>query len=273
MKKILIAFDGSHFSEGAFEFARCLNELEPILLLGIFVPQINYANLLSYANSASGPTMIPLMEDEDSWAVHQNMERFENLCRKNNIEHRVHKDFFDFALPELKRETRFADLLILGSEKFYKNIGSGEHNEYLNEALHVAECPVLVVPEKFDFPESNILAYDGTESSVHAIKQFAYLFPELCDNKTLLIFAEKEDKSFPKKVYIEELAARHFTDLTLVKLDINPKKYFASWLGEKKSAILVTGAFGRSSVSRLFKRSFVAEVITDHRLPVFITHR
>src|SRR5215204_3098641 len=121
MKKILLALDGSHFSEGAFEFARALNEMQPILLLGIFIPQVDYANLWSYANSASGPMLIPLMEDEDSDAVQKSVERFEKLCQRNNIHYRVHKDFFDFALPELKKETRFADLVILSGESFYKN--------------------------------------------------------------------------------------------------------------------------------------------------------
>ena len=76
MKKILLAFDGTHFSEGAFEFARGLNEIEPILLLGVFVPQANYANLWSYANAGSGPMLIPLLEPEDSQTVQQNMDRF-----------------------------------------------------------------------------------------------------------------------------------------------------------------------------------------------------
>ena len=87
------------------------------------------------------------------------------------------------------------------------------------------------------------------------------------------MFAEEEGRLFPEKVNIEELAARHFTDLTLFKLDIAPNKYFTTWISEKRSAILVIGAFGRSSVSRLFKPSFVTDVLSDHRLPVFIAHR
>ena len=213
------------------------------------------------------------MEEEESEAVQRNIERFERLCQKNNIVYRVHRDFFDFALPELKKETRFSDLAILSSESFYKNLGTGIPNEYLKEVLHSAECPVLVVPEKFNFPESNILAFDGSESSAYAIKQFAYLFPELSKNKTLLVYAAEEEKELPQKIYIKELAGRHFPDLTLFALDINPKKYFASWIRDKKSAILVCGAYGRSSLSQLFKTSFVSDVIGDHQLPVFIAHR
>ena len=274
MKKVLLVFDGSHFSEGAFEFARRINEMQPVLVAGIFLPQVDYANLWSYADGSASPLFIPLVEAEYSDAVADNIERFQKQCENNSMEYRVHKDFFDFAIPGLKRESRFADLIILGSETFYENFGKRELNEYLKVALHESECPVLVVPEKFDFPESNIIAFDDSASSVYALKQFSYLFPTLCTNKTLLVYVkEEEDEAFPDEANITELAARHFSDLTLFKLETNPRKYFANWLNDKKSAILITGAFGRSAISQLFRKSFVSKVISEHKLPVFIAHR
>jgi hypothetical protein len=273
MKKILLAFDGTHFSEAAFEFARKMNEEQPVLLTGLFLPQANYANLWSYSGGGiSGPVYIPLVENDDAEVIAKNITRFESLCTRNSIEYRVHKDFMDFALPELKKETEFADLLIIGSGSFYENIGSGEPNEYMEDALHGVECPVIVVPEKFEYPTCNILAYDGSKSSVYAIKQFAYLFPEMTANRTLLVYANEEDDTMPDQEFIEELAARHFPDLTIMKLAINPKKHFATWLSEKEASILVSGAFGRSMISRLFKKSFITNVIKEHKLPVFVTH-
>jgi hypothetical protein len=274
MKKISLAFDGTHFSEGAFEFARQMNELSPVLLTGVFLPQIDYSNLWSYSAAAIGSSVIPLQEDEVAAEVEKNINRFETLCRQHGIEYRVHKDFYEFALPGLKKETRFSDLLILGSESFYDNPGIHDADNYLKDALHGAECPVLVVPEQFDFPEKNILAYDGSESSVYAIKQFAYLFPELANNNTVLIYVHTgPDLTFPDEALIEELCGRHFPNLTLFKLDIDPNKYFALWCREKNDAILVSGAYGRSFISQIFKKSFVADVIPAHRMPVFIAHR
>jgi len=274
MKKVLLAFDGSNFSEGAFEFARRMNKAEPIMLTGIFLPQVDYANLWSYADVNGGPFLVPLVESEDSEIVKKNVERFQKLCSDNKIESRVHKDFFDFALPELKRESRFSDLIILGSEVFYENLGKREPNEYLTDALSSVECPVVIVPEKFDYPYSNILAYDGSESSVFAIKQFAYLFPDLSRNNTMLITICKEDeKEIPDEYNIRELVSGLYSDLSILKLDVNRKKYFSTWISEKKSAILVSGAYGRSFFSLLFRRSFVSDVIGEHKLPVFVTHR
>jgi len=274
MKKILLAFDGTHFSEGAFEFARRLNELQPVLLTGVFLPQAEPAALWSYADGMESPHLSAPFEGNESELVQRNISRFEKLCRSNGIDYRVHKDFYDFALPELKRESRYADLLILGSEVFYENMSTNKPNDYLRDALHDVKCPVLIVPEKFEFPESIILAYDNSEAAIYAIKQFAYLFPEFTNRETLLVYANiDEEEDFPDKIQMEELAARHFSNLTLMKLDVNPKKFFSTWIIDKKSAMLVSGSYGRSGLSQFFNKSFVKEVIADHQLPVFIAHK
>ena len=273
MKKILLAFEGTHFSEGAFEFARRLNELQPILLTGVFLPQTELANLWSYADPV-GVAFIPRMESSEAEIVHRNIARFEKLCKGNNIDYRVHEDFYELALPELKKESRYADVLILGSEVFYKKIGTQTSYIYLKTALQNIDCPVIVVPENFDFPKSIILAYDGSEESVYAIKQFAYLFPQLTEVETLLVYAnDNAGEDFPDKVQIEELVARHYPNLSLFKLDVNPRKFFGLWISEERSSILVSGSYGHSGLSHLFKKSFVKEVITDNKLPVFIAHR
>lgn len=272
MKKIILAFDGTHFSNGAFEFAKHLNEKNKILLTGAFLPQVNYANLWSYADSMSSPIFIPLVEGEETIAVAKNIEKFESLCKRNDIEYRVHKDFSDFALPGLKKETRFADLLILGSESFYENLGTNEPNEYLKDALKNVECPVIVVPEDFIIPKQNIIAYDGSEMSVYSIKQFAYLLPEFTTNKTILAYANEVDEQIPDQLYVEELAARHFPDLTITKLDFSAKKYFNTWMGDKKNTLLISGSFGKSGIKSLFHKSFITETIKEHKTPIFIAH-
>ena len=275
MKKILIPFDGTNFSTSAFEFVLSLNKISPVLVTGVFVPQVDFSNLWSYAPSAgTGGIYVPLLEDEDGEAVAKNIRHFEDLCQQNNIAYRVHKDFFDFALPELKRESLFADVMILGADFFYKQFAKSEKFDYLKEALHNARCPVLIVPEKYSFPDNNILAYDGSEDSVFAIKQFAYIFPEFADKKTLLVYAENdEEKEIPSKDLILELTSQHYIDLTFYKLQIDTKKYFKTWMADQVGSILVSGSFGRSGLSQLFKRSFVVDIIKDQQVPVFIAHK
>jgi nucleotide-binding universal stress UspA family protein len=274
MKKILLAFDGTHFSQGAFEFAQQLNDLRPVLLTGVFIPQLTNANLWSYATGLAGTIQMPLLEEEDRESVYSNIEHFKNLCIENNILFKIHKDFDELALSELRRETRFADLLIIGSDSFYKGIFGLDPDEVIKEVLHTSECPVIVVPNNFRFPAVNILTYDGGESSVYAIKQFAYLFPELCNQETVLVYIAKDKGAeIPCKEKIEELVHQHFMDVDFLKLDLYPEKYFSTWENTNRNAILVSGSFGRSFVSELFKKGFLCDIIDEHRLPVFVAHK
>ena len=273
MKKILIAFDGTNFSKGAFEFVRQMNEQSPVFVAGVFLPQVDYANLWSYAEGVGDKIFIPLVEEETALAIEKNIDTFKSMCHKNNIEYTVHKDFFDLAIPGIKKETRFADLLVIGSQSFYENFGANEPNDSLRDTLHRSECPVIIVPENFQSPSTNILAYDGSDDCTYAIKQFTYLFSNWCKNETLLAYVGKgNDSTIPDREYIEELASRHFSKLTVAKLQIEPRKFFGTWLEDHGPSILVSGAFSRSGLSQTFRKSFITEVIRDHKIPVFIAH-
>jgi hypothetical protein len=271
MKKIIIAFDGTNFSEGAFKFALELHKMSPVMVTGVFIPDVYFANLWSYSVGVPGGMIIPFMDDEDTKEVKTNIEHFEKLCKENNMSFATHKDFTGFTIDDLVKESRFADLLIIGSETYYKNMGV-DMNEYLRDTLKRSECPVVIVPEKYNFPTSNILAYDGSRSSVFAIKQFAYVFPELANNPSLLIYLSEGDEEMPEKLKIEELTKQHFKNISFLHLQFDRKRYFESWLTEKMGPMLIAGSFGRSAFSRSFKKSFISTVVKDHQLPVFITH-
>jgi hypothetical protein len=145
MKKIIIAFNGAHFSPEAFDFACKLNELDSVLLTGVFMTEASYTNLWSYTAGMAGPSYIPLVEEVPD-VIETSIAQFEELCVRNGITYRVHNDQGKFAIPELKKESRFADLLIIGSDAFYQLQVGANPIDYLKEALHEAECPVMVVP-------------------------------------------------------------------------------------------------------------------------------
>ena len=274
MKKIIIPFDGGHFSKGAFSFVTRLHEMKPVLLTGIFLPEVDYARFFFFPTAFAAPAYIPGIEDFEEEKVDSNIEQFAQACQRNFIEYRVHKDLFDSSIPQLTKETRFADLMVIGSETFYTNGIVNGSNEYLKDALHTTECPVIIVPEKFNFPSNIILAYDGSASSVFAIKQFAGLFPELCNLNTILVYACNEKHNIPDQVLIEELVARHFSNLTITKkITSDNKKDISNWFFQLRDSLVVSGSFGRSGVSEIFKKSFLIELIKEHSTPVFIAHK
>lgn len=273
MKKIIVAFDGMNYPAGALKFAAFLNEQTPHLLTGAFVPNISFAGSFIYPSEVPVAGAFPV--DEESLEVmEENIKKFEKFCDLNGIDFRVHRDETDFALPQLRYETRFADLMLMGSRSFYSKPEEEHISELFKDMLHLSECPVLIVPEQFNPPEEVVIAYDGSEDSVYAIKQFAYLFPELALKPTVLVYANsKAKKDVPDLSNIEELATRHFADLTIEKLELMPRDYFATWINAKRSPMLVAGSYGRSTASRMFKKSFVTEVMEFTGTSIFIAHR
>src|SRR4051794_7587361 len=122
MKKILIAFNGSCYPEAALDFSRELNKSQPVLLTGVFIPQATYSYLWSGSVALAGSLFPPLAEEVSNEVAEINHRKFESFCTTNNIRHVIHNDIYDFALPELVKETRFSDLLIVQSEEFYESV-------------------------------------------------------------------------------------------------------------------------------------------------------
>lgn len=275
MKKILAVFDGNHYSENVLHFINNLNQLSAVSVTGIFLSSHDYAHL--WSNPAMQETLgsLSMVKEELELAdkgIESNISRFENYCLKEGLPFRVHDESGSEVFETLRYETRFADLMILSNDLFYKNIGE-QPNEYLQQILHASECAVLMLPEKENFPDHLILCYDGSPSSVFAIKQFAYILPELCDREAILLSREEEDQ-IRQHPLLEELAVRHFPALSLQILDkTEGNKPFSSWVNSRSHPMVVAGAFSRSGISRLFKKSFIAEVIKENNASVFIAHK
>ena len=151
MKKIIIALDGEHFPKGAFEFAKYVNNQNEILLAGVFLSPVDYSKLMAYSGGMEGIAIMPelLTKNDDEDIVNRNTHLFEEACITDGMHYRVHKDVDMMALSSLVEETRFADVLLVSSELFFKNVESAQPNYYLEELLKKSECPVMLIPEKF----------------------------------------------------------------------------------------------------------------------------
>jgi len=275
MKKIIIVFDGTHYSEGVFEFIVQLNNINPVSVSGVFLSPMDYTALWAYPilPGAGALLNLPSEAEKSEKILETNIERFKTKCEHNDILYKVHNDTNGLVFDILKKESRFADLLILSSELFYKHLGD-QPNDYMKEVLHNSECPVLLLPEKFQFPQNIVMSYDGSPSSVFAIKQFAYVFPELCDRSAILVYTTSGEKTIPDQIFMEELALRHFSNLTInVVEETTGHHQFREWLKGQTNPIVITGAYSRPGISELFRKSFLTQIIKDHSAPLFISHK
>lgn len=277
MNKILVAFDDQHFSKGAMELLLRLCTMQPVKVVGVFLPPSEGEEAWSYEEPVSGsPVLLHPLKETETKILEHNVALFGEMLHPD-IPYRVHKEFHDQALPELIKESCFADLLVIGNEVFFEDPeGSDEEgaNSHLKDILFRAQCPVLLAPERFVCPSTNIIAYDGSESSVYAIKQFAYLFPEWCKHRTEIVYiAEEGMPGLPDQEYIKELVSGYFPDASFCILPAGTRGYLGTRVNEQRDALLICGAFGRSVISETIRKSFVADAICEHKLPIFTAHR
>lgn len=273
MKKVLIAIDGAHFPTSSLDFAVDMNNYAPIMLTGIFLPSVDYANFLNF--TYYGLAVPPFYLDEfadDKQQIEKNKEAFKQFCNDHNIKCKIHDYVMVDIQKELCIETRFADLMILNSLYFSEGLGDMVQDDYIEKTLHKSECPIVLLPASYEAPENIIIAYDGSTSSMFAIKQFVYTLPHLTELNTLLVYIGKADHDIPSWELIKEYAPNHFNQLAIFKLDIDSKKYLTTWMEERGPTMLISGAFGRSTFSQLFKETFVKNLIQAAETPLYIAH-
>jgi hypothetical protein len=281
MKQILMIGAGHHSPKGPINFLHWMQGQSPVHAKGLFFRPVDYAALdhaaLDHAFPATVPRgagTIPVMELEDNEkeviAVHK--AEFSRQCEQYHIAYSLHDNDREWNKDLLQKESRFADLILISGAFFYAE--TDNNGRYLREVLYSAECPVLIVPENFTTLQRLFMAYDGSRDSLYALKQFCYLFPDSTELPTEILYVnEGAGDIIPDLDRLKQFTRAKFDCISFSMLRFNANDYLATWISEKKNALLVSGSFGRSSVSYLGNRSFSEDVVHDCQLPVFIAHR
>jgi hypothetical protein len=140
--------------------------------------------------------------------------------------------------------------------------------------LRNAECPVILTPNEFENPEEIVFCYDGSASSVFAIKQFTYLLPEFGNRKVLFLEVNKSGKEEFDDNHrrIMEWLRAHYHSVYYQILKGNSKDELFNYFFMKKKKMIVMGAYGRSLLSNLFRKSNADVIMSSVDLPLFISH-
>jgi hypothetical protein len=272
MKQILVINAGRQFPQGPFNFIQTMIENERIHVRGLFFRPVDEAALAAAgASNNIGPFL--KLEDNERKVIARHKAQLARNCEQHHISFSLHDNDSEWDKALLIKESRFADLILISGECFYAETDNRQPNQYLRQALHEAECPLLVIPEYFSAIQHVFMAYDGSRESIYAIKQFCYLFPYLADLPTEFVYIHEDaGRSIPELESLQEFGRLKFDYLNYAKLQFNAAEHFAEWISGKKNVLLVAGSFGRSKLSYIGKRSFAQDVIHNHELPVFIAH-
>jgi hypothetical protein len=268
MKKIIVPFEGTIYRSELPGFARLLNTRSSVRLMATFVPGQEYTHAWAENGpTESGQSAVPV--DAEKMSA-RNCARFRRFCDENEIDYTIREDRSETALPHVRKETRFADLLLISGAQFF----IGDHPDaFARGLLHGSECPVMLLPPDPWLPGELIFACDDATTASHAIRQFASLFPEFTRLKaTLVCIYDNDNAEMTDESAIREFGSRHFKRFRVLRLSRRTDDFYDTWIRMMDSPWLICGASGHRESSPLLSHSFANRMVKGHLVPLFIAH-
>jgi nucleotide-binding universal stress UspA family protein len=178
-------------------------------------------------------------------------------------------------LPYAARESYFADLLVLSPDTSFGERARELPSYFTRNLLHAAACPVLLAPRQFDGIDETIFCYDGSPSSLSALKAYTYLFPVLSKEKLAIVEVGRSGDAVFDEAHRSLLkwSRCHYSEVSFMPLAGEPEEELFQYLFMKHNKMVVLGAYGRSLLSTLFRESTAESLIRTIDLPMFIYHQ
>lgn len=277
MKKIIAVLDGLNYSSSTVEYAISIASQEMAHLVGVFPTDISYR---SYAfedlvdESGVSDQRIKDFAEKDRRTRQKSIQQFELACQQSGLNHSLHKEN-DTAIEAVLHESIYADLLIIESREAFNRVKEEKPSHFLSQLLAEAVCPVLLVPSEFTGISKSVLLYDGSPSSVHAIKMFDYTLSSLkhLPAEVVSVKSPKSSLHLPDGKLMKEFMKRHYPQATYQVLQGIPWEVIPAYLhGVGASTIIVLGAYQRNRLSRWFFPSMADTLMQELQSPLFIAH-
>ena len=279
MKKILYVTDVVKLDPSSLDFACYLCELSHSKLTGIFlenlVSESRPARMLRETAIEGGiHVQTENVEELKEKCLADNIQLFKDSCERRGVTGIVHRDR-GVPLDDVIIESRYADVILINASTSFSATKEDVPTRFVTDVLADAECPVVILPESFEGLNKIVFTYDGRASSVFAIKQFTYLFPELKEHAAVVItIMEERNKPSPEERYkLKEWLHDHYRDVDFIIIDGNVKTGLLDSLLLRTKDFIVMGAYGRNAFSTLFTPSHAAPILKLVAQPVFIAHQ
>jgi hypothetical protein len=277
MERILLAVNTNRPDLASIEFATRIASLARTKLTVLFLETVHYEPILIEKPEVLQYS-VHLLQTGEVTVVHADIEKAIELvqeeCRFAGVDLEVIPDSGD-PLRQTIYESRFADFVILDPGMSFSHIGDGVPSHFVKEVLVHAECPVLLSPREFVGMEEVVFCFDGSPSSVFAIKQFTLLLPQFRDKHVLLLEVDqagRDETDGDDRKRMMDWLNMHYRSAACQLLRGKAKDELLNFLFLKTKTIVIMGAYGRSMLSNFFRKSHADALIRMADLPLFIAH-
>lgn len=278
MRKVIAAFDGLRYSTSTRDYAIRVCKETKAHLVGVFLDDV----------MRTGYRLSDLVSDEtgltdksaDKFAKKDRQTReaavadFIHAAKAAGLNFSVHHNY-NVAIRELLHETIYADMLVVDSHETLTSYAEPVPTEFIRDLLANTQCPVMVVPVRFKPVSKLVWLFDGEPTSVHAMKMFSYVLPNLAEYPVEVVSVKPAVRSahLPDNKLVREWLKRHCPKATFTVLKGEAESEITQYLKNlKEQPLVILGAYRRGTVSRWFRPSMADNLMRNLKLPVFIAH-
>jgi len=277
MQKIIAAFDGFKFSQSNLNYAIALAAKANAHLTNVFLDDKTYTRYaiydLVFEDGVSQKKMSKLVQ-QDARIRNEAASKVVEVCSQIGVSFNIHHDE-NVALDELLHETIFADLLIINNKESFTHHEEKYPSRFLQDLLSNTQTPVFLTPDSYKPIEKIVLLFDGTPTSVYAIKQLNYLLPifNYLPVELITVNTDDEQQTIPDVNLLKEFLHRHYPVINYTILNGMASVEIVNYLKmETLQCLMVLGAYRRTMVSRWFKSSMADALVKAFNFPLFIAH-
>jgi hypothetical protein len=271
MKNILLILNGTitppHVIDSALHIAKSTSSLLHTIFINYRsdLAEYNYLfpNDLSLTrNNLTGKTIA----EENAELAASQVRLFTDECGSANV------DFFiepktDITLGDIINYSAFSDFILTDAHENFK-----EH--HISDLLQNVHCPIYLISKDAPGTQNVVLAYDGSVSSIYAIKMYSYLFMEFGDLPTYLVYTSSANNGdLPHEKEVKMWLSGHYRNLEIKILHGDVRNVLADFTGSLPHSLVVMGSYGRNSLSRFFHKSAANKMIEEGKSSVFMTHQ
>jgi hypothetical protein len=273
MEKIILLTDAQQIETSTVDFGCYLAKLTQSELVGVLLKDPLYKNKVPEYQGIFNSGKLQTSAKETVLETKDPTLHFMEATRKHQIRSEA---FVDEGTPEVISlyESRFADLVVLAPDLSFTGGTEGIPSSFVRYMLFKSECPIVLAPRTFNNISQIVFCYDGSPSSLFAIKQFTYLFPQY-KNVPIIVLVIRSSTVVDKEEKYDRLLAwltAHYEQLELRFLYGDVREELFPFFLNKKDTFIVMGAFGRNLISYMARKSVSEKVIKIIDLPLFISH-
>lgn len=278
LKRLLLAYDGSPYSDSALTYAINLAQAHSATLHGLFV--IDQGILSGPRVAVPGPTFVPidLVTVEDYQVAADAMkekgrkylDRLRASCQAAGVEF---QEVLRVGFPDqvILKEGRSHDLILLGRK------GNSDIKEetlgYTGEMLASnSAVPLLLAPKEHSPIDRCLLAYDGSQQAVRAMRSLRQVLDGTRWPVTVLTVREKGRTSEATANEALDYFSAHGVKVEILIKEGDPAKAIMDGINETGSDILAMGSFGHRGIRELFLGSTTVKTLSQSPVAVLVAH-